>query len=874
VAPDSTVLVPAQTATLAATLRAADGSSLSGRTVTWTTGSASVATVSAAGEVVGVGAGITQVTASAEGRSGSATVVVREGAMIGAAGGTVTADGGNLEIVVPAGALTAATPISVTRMAAPPSAGALRGALAYDLGPNGTQFAAPVRLTIRHASTGVDSLLPLLRVVRFTNGSWVALPGGTANAANLTVTAETGSFSSYGLGFAVSMEPVVVSPAKLSIYVGQTASFTASVRINGSSVPGNVVGPFTVLPVTWTGDQGILVSGADRVASVTGQLHGDTEQSVGAIARIRAPCSAGFANHFLHPNKCYLGDINGTPVLSDAVQLNAVGSAKVMVLRVPVRSVQVTPGTAQVTAGQTLQLQAMARDSVGGPLADRTVAWTSGNVTKATVSSAGMVTALAPGTVTINATSEGVLGTATLTIVGSTAVVTSVQVTSPVSTIEVGATTQLTATARDNQGNVVTGRPVGWSSQNTAIATVSPTGLVTGIAAGGPVSIRATVDGIVGGVNLTVTTAVPLVRGIPAAGVDRFSCLLRDDGTTWCWGQGTSGQLGITTTPASQPVPTRLTTAPTFAALVGGGSVGLHSPPEQYHACGLTAGGEAWCWGANHVGQLGDGGTAQRNIPTMVTGGLHFAHLALAPAWRTCGVTTGGEAYCWGSSTYGHGNPAVSIRPVPTRIATSQLFSRIAAAQFVTCALTAAGAPWCWGPEADGEAGDGDGTNDTHDQPKQVVGGHVFTQLVAGATHFCGLKADGSAWCWGGNSQSPLGDGTTLRRSAPVAVATPVRFTALSAGLNATCGIATNQMVWCWGRREAAGGGLGSPSSFSTPVAVPLTQTFTAISVGGGHTCGTASDGIWCWGNNQWGQLGNGSTALVPLGPVKVVFPN
>jgi len=545
-------------------------------------------------------------------------------------------------------------------------------------------------------------------------------------------------------------------------------------------------------------------------------------------------------------------------------------SAFVTVVPVPVRSVAVAPAAPQVTAGGTVQLQATPRDSIGGALPGRPVTWTTGDATRATVDNNGLVSGLAPGAVTITATSEGVSGSVVVTVVGSANPIVSVEVTGPASTVEVGGTLQLSAVGRDASNAIVTGQTVTWTSLSPALASVSPTGLVTGLAAGGPAGIRATISGINRTVQITVTAPVPLVRGIPAAN-DRSSCLLRDNGTTWCWGHGASGELGIGTTPASQPVPAPVTGAPVFVALVMGGSVSGVVDPLQFHACGLTAGGQAWCWGKNRLGQLGDNSTSDRTTP-VAAGGGGFTRLFAGMATRTCALQANGDAFCWGASPYGHNDPGTTIRTVPTRIASAPPFATLAVAQTVTCGLDAAGAAWCWGSENNGEMGDGDDAVHLRDLPHAVAGGHQFTALAGGDLHFCGLKADGTAWCWGKNTSGQLGDGTTVDRNAPVPVQTAVRFTALAAGPSATCGIALDQSAWCWGVRSRAGGGIGLPDFFVAPTAVPLGRSVSRIVVGG-HACADTTDGIWCWGNNQWAQLGTGTASVTVQGPVKVVFP-
>src|SRR5207248_2849962 len=160
----------------------------------------------------------------------------------------------------------------------------------------------------------------------------------------------------------------------------------------------------------------------------------------------------------------------------------------------PVASVDVTPATASLPVGATVQLVATPRDVSGNPLPGRVVTWASSNTTVATVSASGLVTGKVAGTAAITATSEGQSGTAAITVTAAGVPVASVSVTPATAQVFEGQTVQLTATPRDSGGNVLSGRTVTWASSNTSVATVSASGLVTGKVAG-TATITATSEG-------------------------------------------------------------------------------------------------------------------------------------------------------------------------------------------------------------------------------------------------------------------------------------------------------------------------------------------------------------------------------------------
>src|SRR5207245_969735 len=173
---------------------------------------------------------------------------------------------------------------------------------------------------------------------------------------------------------------------------------------------------------------------------------------------------------------------------------------------VPVPSVSGRPATASVQTGQTVQLTATPKDASGGALSGRTVTWASSNVGVATVSGSVLVSGVAAGSATITATSEGQSGSAVVSV--TIVPVASVVVSPATAGVQAGQNVQLTATTKDASGSVLSGRTVTWASSNAAVATVSGTGLVTGVAAGSA-PITATSEGQSGTMPLTVATSQP-----------------------------------------------------------------------------------------------------------------------------------------------------------------------------------------------------------------------------------------------------------------------------------------------------------------------------------------------------------------------------
>lgn len=255
---------------------------------------------------------------------------------------------------------------------------------------------------------------------------------------------------------------------------------------------------------------------------------------------------------------------------------------------------------------------------------------------------------------------------------------------------------------------------------------------------------------------------------------------------------------------------------------------------DGLHFCALN-GTAAYCYGDNESGQLGSGDTASVTGTTAVAVVGGHAFTQLDPGYNhTCGVTTTGSGYCWGSGYLGK-------------------LGGGGAATETQCDL----APCSFSPQ-------------------QVVGGHAFTSMTAGVAHACAVTAAGAAYCWGSNATGQLGSTGTDSSAVPVPVddpsTGPVTWERLSAGWRHTCGVTTDGAAYCWGEDEfgALGTGTASGQQFA-PVPVIGGLTFQSIAAGFGYTCGvTTLAEAYCWGTNNAGQLGVGSYSTRPS-PARVI---
>jgi len=291
--------------------------------------------------------------------------------------------------------------------------------------------------------------------------------------------------------------------------------------------------------------------------------------------------------------------------------------------------------------------------------------------------------------------------------------------------------------------------------------------------------------------------------------------------------------------PGAQTLLVQCDTAP---AQVAGSGVSplafasISSGPLALHTCSLTAGGTAYCWGYNYSGQIGDNTTTNRPAPTQVVGAgtapLVFTALS-AGGVHTCGVTADNALYCWGYNAFGElGDGTLTDRYTPAQVTGSGSaplrFTAVTARRLHSCGLTTDGAVYCWGSNALGELGDGSTTGEN--TPVLVTGSGtpplVFTSIGGGDIHTCGVTTVGALYCWGFNHNGQLGDSTTTNSATPVHVRGsgigPLVFTAVAAGEGHTCGLTMGHTVYCWG--FGADGELGNGARTSQVTPVPIVQ--------------------------------------------------
>lgn len=338
------------------------------------------------------------------------------------------------------------------------------------------------------------------------------------------------------------------------------------------------------------------------------------------------------------------------------------------------------------------------------------------------------------------------------------------------------------------------------------------------------------------------------------------TCALTPGGGVKCWGRNHEGQLGDgTTTERHSPVAVSGLTSGVVSVTAG-----------ESHTCALTNAGGVKCWGWNWYGQLGDGTTTSRWTPVDVVG-LAAGVVAVSAGYtHTCALTSAGGVKCWGNNFYGQiGDGANSHRHTPTDVSSmSSGISYIAAGSGHTCAIPAAGPTKCWGWNQFGQLGDGS-TSDSNTPVNVVEPGGSFGAVAAGFSHTCAITEIGGVQCWGYNSSGQLGDGTTNHHATPETVcadavcSAPLYGVAVTAGAEHTCALTGAAGLLCWGDNSSGQTGDASSIDHMTPVSVVgLSAEVRAVDAGADHTCAITIDGgVKCWGDNSYGQVGDGTTS-------------
>jgi len=284
------------------------------------------------------------------------------------------------------------------------------------------------------------------------------------------------------------------------------------------------------------------------------------------------------------------------------------------------------------------------------------------------------------------------------------------------------------------------------------------------------------------------------------------------------------------------------------------------------HVCYVLTTGQAYCWGTNTYGQIGNGATGVVTSPAAVTMFSDFVSVDTSPlttsAGTSCGVHVDGQVSCWGSNDsaeLGTASTDTFSHATPARLTTLSLVAEVALGQDHICARRLDGSVSCWGSNVYGQLGRG------------VMGAGVFapsdvvlplpaTRVFVGPYTTCALLSDATLSCWGYNISGGLGDGTATSRGTPLVVPGLAAVVSASVGDQHTCVALSGGTVRCWGEGTSGRLGTGTTTDVYWATSGPTLTNAIEVHAGAQHSCARLADfSIRCWGENGSYQMGDGT---------------
>jgi len=377
---------------------------------------------------------------------------------------------------------------------------------------------------------------------------------------------------------------------------------------------------------------------------------------------------------------------------------------------------------------------------------------------------------------------------------------------------------------------------------------------------------------------------------------DFHTCALKGDGALYCWGYNAHGALGLGAAGLDEPI-TRVGDADDWTGVASGGS----------STCALNEAGHLWCTGNNDLGQVGDGTGVNRASLVPVSGPGGWTRVTVG-ADGACGLR-GGVAFCWGSNKRGQvGIGTPGDKAAPMRVDPRAGWSSVSAGADHICALRQDGSLWCSGRNFNGQLGDGTQTSRSllwqregsgwsavegagantfgiiapstlhgwgYNSSGQLGNGQTVAgihdlfirddaaRVAAGFYSVSMISTTGALYAWGDNSAGQLGDGSQTLRTTPTPIGGDTDWVAIGRSSRVAWGLrGAARRLWMWGANEYGQLGLGHVATpIPTPARVDADASWSEVASTSVSTCGIRTDGtLWCWGNNAYGQLGDGTT--------------
>lgn len=343
------------------------------------------------------------------------------------------------------------------------------------------------------------------------------------------------------------------------------------------------------------------------------------------------------------------------------------------------------------------------------------------------------------------------------------------------------------------------------------------------------------------------------------------TCAVLKDSTAWCWGFNSLGQLGNGTSGNYSTTPVQV------SSLTGVTKISLGG----LHTCALKSDGTVWCWGYGGDGQLGNGAVANSSTPVQVSGLADVTDFS-AGGNTTCAIKNDGTVWCWGEGSNGQiGDGNNNDRNSPLQVSGLTSVIEVASVYGSHCALKNDSTVWCWGAGTAGQLGNSASLDSNTPVQTTGIANAVSLDGSRYGAHFCTLLSDYTIKCWGQNDSMQLADTTSTNRNAPIVpTGLPASYSAreISLGASHSCLVLQNSQVYCWGiyssGQQTPGSVQPANVAHNPPTLVSLSIEIKFIYAGNQTTCALdQSDYLYCWGLNNLGQTGTG-TSINQFSPI------
>jgi alpha-tubulin suppressor-like RCC1 family protein len=290
----------------------------------------------------------------------------------------------------------------------------------------------------------------------------------------------------------------------------------------------------------------------------------------------------------------------------------------------------------------------------------------------------------------------------------------------------------------------------------------------------------------------------------------------------------------------------------------------------EYHNLAIDAEGNLWTWGYNYEGQLGDGTTVNKIIPTLIKPGTKFKAVA-AGFEHSMALDITGKLWVWGRNYHGQvGNGTTTNTDTPIQIKHETVFTNISAGKEFSLAIDESGNLWAWGDNYNGQLGIETQTFPYSLSPIQIKPGTKFKYISSGIDYSLSIDEKGKLWAWGDNGNGQLGDGTTEDSKLPVQILPEIKFKAVSARNYHSLALDESGNIWSWGANSYGQLGDGTKGNRLTPLMITSEIKFKTISTGSSRSFAIDEHGnLWEWGDNSDGSLCDG-TFVDKLIPVQI----